>query len=191
MVPFIFSLGSTTDRCEESPADSSTALVPDLSHPLASHVLSLALDPKICRKAGTVSIDLLLSLQHNLTVFETRYNLCSVPSPIQPLIPRSTTSQFLSFNGTGSVFGMEVTIDVVPLRKKHLSADETQLEIERRLARMSLDRGGIWVPDAQAVRREGHELKEIKMIDLGKDGKYGYNFLVRFFRQPSLEIVIY
>ncbi|GAA5949345.1 hypothetical protein JCM3765_003377 [Sporobolomyces pararoseus] len=180
VVPYIFSPEPTSDHSdnEDGPADSSTTLVPDLSHPLASRALSLRIDSKLCRNAGTISIDLLLSLKHNSTVFETRYNLCSVPSPIQPLIPRST-SEFLSFNGNGSVYGVDVTIDVVPLRKKHLSADETQLEIERRLARMSLDREGIWIPDAQAVRREGHELKEIKMIDLGRDGKYGYDFLTK------------
>jgi len=178
-IPYFFS-GEGSDTADKEPVatgNSTITLRPDLSHPLASHSVSLPFDPNLCRRAGAISITLHLALQFGTRRFETRHDLCSVSSPFDPLIPRPG-APFLSLDVSDSELGMGVTIDVVPVRKETLSADEAQLEIERRFARMHLDREGVWIPHAQAIRREGHELKEYKMVDLGRDGKYGYDFLV-------------
>ncbi|GAA5903629.1 uncharacterized protein JCM6883_005063 [Sporobolomyces salmoneus] len=157
---------------------SKLTLIPDPSHPLFSKPFSLAFDPKICRKAGSISIVLCLSLQLDETTFETSYDLCSVSSPIDPLVPRSG-APFLHFDRSKPKYGMKVTIDIVPSRKQITSPEEARLEIERRFAKLDLDDTGVWIPDAQAMRKDGPEVSKVKMIDLGRDGKYGYDFITK------------
>ncbi|GAA6014100.1 hypothetical protein JCM11491_004103 [Sporobolomyces phaffii] len=166
-VPFRLALCSSDPVNPEDKIDapSSISLCPDSTHPLAAKPLAIPFDPNICRRAGTVSILLLLSLEIGGRVFETRFDLCSVTSPIESLVPKSG-SPFLPFEGGTPTSGIVVSVDIVPLRKQIISAEKARIEVERRLARIALDRQGIWIPDAQAITREGRDHKEVKMTKL-------------------------
>jgi hypothetical protein len=173
--PFPFAIDHPFDTNLEADA---ITLVPDPTCAPISKPLILPFDPKLCRKAGADKITLHVSIEIGSKHFKARYELCSTNSPSDALIPRSGTP-FLRFDDREEAStGLAVTIDVVPLRKRITSGEEARLELERRFARMSLDREGVWIPDAQSIRQEGHEIKEYRMVDLRQDGRYGMDFVV-------------
>ncbi|GAA5832807.1 hypothetical protein JCM5353_008340 [Sporobolomyces roseus] len=180
-------LASTSTACalvlDRSTQHSEPTFRLDVDDSLTSKPLSLPFDPQICRKAGTISLSVLISLQFGSAQLDTRHTICSISSPAESLIPRSN-APFLNFDEPDAQSGMAIKIDVVPLRKQIKSAGEAQLEIERRLARMELERERVWVPDAQAVREGQIETKMIKMLDLGA-GSYGCDFETKLPYRPG------
>ena len=149
----------------------------DPDDPLTWKPISLPFSPLVCRKAGTISLSVSISLQFGSAQLDTRHVLCSVSSPAQPLIPRPC-APLLYFDEPDSNSAISIVIDVVPLRKQITSAEEGRIEIARRLARIELDRERIWVPDAQAIREGEVEKKMPEMLNLGP-GVVSYDFSVR------------
>ncbi|GAA5877085.1 hypothetical protein JCM1840_005305 [Sporobolomyces johnsonii] len=145
---------------------------------------SLFIDPRFVRLAGVSDLSLSIKLGFGIACLSSTISIAS-SSPCGKLIPRPT-SGFFPFEGQKDLrTGISVDVDVVPVRKTVLTPEEAKLEIERRLERLSLEaEGGVWVPDAQAIRPKQWKEREMRMPDLG-EGRLGYDFLTKLPYNPG------
>ncbi|GAA5963255.1 hypothetical protein JCM21900_006570 [Sporobolomyces salmonicolor] len=139
---------------------------------------SLFIDPQVVRLAGMSDLSLSVKIGFGAACFSSTLSIAA-STPCGKLIPRAM-SGFFPFAGQKDLrTGISVSIDVIPVRKTVLTAEEAKLEIERRVERLSLEaEGGVWVPDAQAIRAEQWKEHELRMPDLG-EGRMGYDFLTK------------